>query len=62
MRNVKLLLINLCLVAAFAVAMPTVALADDDGGPQGTTKSTTPAPPPPPPDYTAIFWALIKIL
>ena len=61
MRKLKVLLINLSLVAAMAVAIPTVALADD-GGPQGTTKSTTPAPPPPPPDWTAIFYALIKIL
>ena len=43
MKKLKVSLMSLSIVAALALAMPTVVLADDDGGPQGTTKSTTPA-------------------
>ena len=60
MKKLKVILINLSLIAALALAMPIAALADD--GPQGTTKSSTPAPPPPPPDYAAILWALLHIV
>jgi hypothetical protein len=62
MKKLRVILMSLSIVAALALAMPTVVLADDDGGPQGTTKSTTPAPPPPPPDMMAIFYALIRVL
>jgi hypothetical protein len=61
MKKLKVILMSLSLVAVLGLAIPTVALADD-GGPQGTTKSTTPAPPPPPPDWTAIFYALMRVL
>jgi hypothetical protein len=59
MKKLKMIVANLFLVAALAMALPTLTFASD-GGPQGGSKSTTPAPQPPPPD--TLFWIIIHAL
>ena len=47
MKQLKVAVSSLCLIALLTFAVPTVALASD--GPQGGSNSTPSAPPPPPP-------------
>jgi quinol-cytochrome oxidoreductase complex cytochrome b subunit len=60
MKKLKLVVTTLCLVATLAFAVPTTTVYAT--GPQGTGNSAPKPPPPPPPNWTALFWALIRIL
>ena len=61
MKNAKLLVSSLCMVAVLAFTMPAAVYADE--GPQGGVKSTKDAPPPPPPSSgSGLLGALIAYL
>jgi len=60
MKNLRVIVPSLCLIAVLALA-PATAYGLEEG-PQGGSNSTRSGPPPPPPPTLAeiIFWILIR--